>query len=197
MAQAELVSTDWKVEGDSLAMLDTLSGKEYLSFSQTIDYNLESIQSELSGQFSGWRVANYDEIKGLLSSYIKSYDFEESLAWGNSFRLYGEDQVAGLHLRSLMSPSSSFDGHYSTGLHYGKDGEATSSGVSNWSGADMGFDTTQKDAYTAVWLISDGGTTYSSIQDPSINTPQVASVPVGAAISSLLMFGLLRTRKSK
>lgn len=53
IANAELVQTDWKVEGDSLSMLDTLSGKEYLSFSQTRDYNLESITSELNGKFNG------------------------------------------------------------------------------------------------------------------------------------------------
>ena len=198
IANAELVQTHWKVEGDNLSMLDTLSGKEYLSFSQTRDYNLESITSELNGKFSGWRIASYDEIKGLLSSYIKGYDFEQSLAWSNSLTLGGQDKENALLLRSLMRPSSTFDGHYSTGLHYDQEGLETSSGVNSWSGADMGFDIDQKYAYTAVWLVSDGGTTYSSIQDPSINIPKSATsvpLPLTAGILSLSLFGLIRKRK--
>lgn len=198
MANAELVKTHWLEDGDNLSMLDTLTGKEFLSFTQTRDYNIDSIQSELDGKFSGWRIANYDEIKTLLSNYITTFDFDRSISYSENYNFGSEAQENMLLLRNMIGISSTFDGHYASGIHYDQDGLATVSGVSNWYGGDLGFDIGQGEHYTSVWLISDGGTTYSSIQDPTINVPQNLSsvpVPLTAGILGLTLLGLRRKSK--
>lgn len=68
-ASATLMHTDWRTAGDHFVTIDTVSGLEWLSFSQTT-IGHEQIRSELDTTYAGFRFATADELLGLFSTYV-------------------------------------------------------------------------------------------------------------------------------
>lgn len=76
-----------------------------------------------------------------------------------------------------------------------------------WAGADTGWGLNSKTTYTSVWLVSDGGTTLSSILNPEINVgtdPRPSheqddisdvSVPIFGLFPAFALLALIRLRR--
>jgi hypothetical protein len=204
-AQAEFLSTDWKVAGDSKATLDTESGLEWLKFTQTkaSQYTIASMGNYTrDGQvFEGWRLPTSNEVTAYLDRLV---DFSRAQIWNESNNRLelivdrNDPLISGAadHLGVVTAYSSNrqsagvFSYVTAGGLQRVTSMELQDNRVFNEDYMLFGGTSTGNMAYkpanSGVFLVSDGGTTLTSINDPSINN--VANdVPVG----SMFAFGLL------
>lgn len=68
-ADATLVFEDWKADSDNLVTKDTISGLEWLNFSQaTIGH--QAIRNSLHDVYDGFRFATTEELLGLFLNYV-------------------------------------------------------------------------------------------------------------------------------
>jgi hypothetical protein len=204
-AQAEFLSTDWKVAGDSKATLDTESGLEWLKFTQTktSQYTIASMDGYTQdGQvFEGWRLPTSNEVTAYLDRLV---DFSRAQTWNESnTHLY----LTVNNHDPLISAAAGHLGVVKTStwdrLSQGVFSYVNESGTQRvtamelrdkhvFYGGSMVFggvgspSMTYKPANSGVFLVSDGGTTLTSINDPSINT-----VPSDVPVGSMFAFGLL------
>jgi hypothetical protein len=188
-ANAELISTDWKTTGDSLATLDSETGIEWLDLTQTWNLSILTVQGLLDTNYEGWRLPTRNEVavmmntngfspvNGLFGSFF-GYTYNAERSYGLVFN----DTKATLGGNTVLM-----------------------SGVRN--GSYVYTNINQSDALSyrhgtkGVFLVNDGGVTLSSINDPSLNANNpnapVADVPVTFALGGLAMmaFGLRRKQK--
>ena len=199
-SHAELVSTDWKTTGDELATLDTETGIEWLDLSETHELSIDNVVSMTSagGKFEGWRLPTQAEVTVLFHTL-----FPAGISTGKltSTEKYGADITSFYELFGYTSTDAS----RSYGL-YQRDNtsEVRMAGV---SGSDTVFanyshplySTSLSHQYYGVWLVSDGGDTISSIDDPSLNIMNPNSpynVPLaGSGALALLALGAGGRRK--
>lgn len=196
-AQAELIDSDWKQVSDGLTVLDTESGLEWLNLDQTNGLGFAQIDAKLDNELAGWRFATRDELTvlfdhGFTTALVgvdgKYYDgvnnpglsaeiaiFKALTGYTSADRSLGYYwegsalyQAGTIESWFLMSPEYSYD-------------------YSAYSGGDGGV---------GYWLVSDGGLTISSQNDPSINDVSGSSVPVPAS-AALLGLGLLGFARRK
>lgn len=188
-SHAALISTDWKTTNDKLATLDTETGIEWLDLTQTIGKSISTVQSQLDTLYVGWRLPTYDEMKtlaGVLFPVTKNnpdayygwtgiqrseYDTHRVLFGStgptNVYGLYQKNGFTNL-LGSHDSAVMFFNFQRQTGLTYSS-------------------------ATEAVYLVSDGGTTMSSINNPqlNINNPNAPVNQVAADVSAPLALGVM------
>lgn len=203
-ANAAFVATDWKSGGDTLATLDTNTGLEWLDLSQTMGKSLSDVTSLLSTTYKGWRLPTVAEITKLAQSIVPHFVGEE-LNWDG----YLQDSKSPItnEVQALFGGTL---GLYKTpqwgnvkvfGVNYGLlFNTLTSEFVPTFASKTYG-----------VYLVSDGGTTLSSINNPMLNinnpnapihhVPDVpADVPVHAGFGMLglllMAFGLRRHKSA-
>lgn len=199
-SHAALVATDWKTAGDGYATLDQVTGIEWLDLDFTFGMTFAEVQSELSlgGALYGWRFATGSEVFDFTmgeGGFIAS-DYQGDKPAGST---YLQNDNMAEYLSLLTNSGSAY------GLVARSDGQLLLSGVRedlakawnrlgpytlNYANAGVGF-----------YLVSDGGVTLSSTQDPTlnINNPDapVNQVPVMTFSGVLLLgLGLSRRRKS-
>tara|TARA_Y100001956_G_scaffold82449_1_gene103379 strand:+ start:2554 stop:3225 length:672 start_codon:yes stop_codon:yes gene_type:complete len=97
-AHAELIESDYESTGDNQAVFDTNTNLTWLDLDLTVGMSIE--QAEES--FEGWRVATYDEVFALFTSFFgydpvetessgyQSFDsgsqfYDEGMLWGELF----------------------------------------------------------------------------------------------------------------
>lgn len=217
-ANAAFVETDWKAQGDGLATLDTDTGIEWLDVSETYNLTLEQINSRLSADLSGWRYATFDEVVNMVSSFFGS----PSSSWVSQTMPSLDSTAEERNLwRSLFGTSTIGDGAWD-GISLG----AVRKDAANdalWSlfgayryGNDVtyvvpvtgnSYSYSAQNGFSGYFIVSDGGTTLSSINNPNlnINNPNApvnqapdatADVPVHAGFGLLglvlMAFGLRR-----
>lgn len=212
-SHAQFVRTDWKVEGDSAALLDTTTGVEWLHFRYTDGMSVNQVLGLTETTFQGWRLPTIEEVTTLLNNFfpvvfemgqpksVSPTGPEGKLfgAWFGETKDFGTDA-------------------FSRGMLIGANGTATYSGV--WFNKNPQYNSYSlsylSNSYSldyrhdnlAVFLVSDGGATLSSINDPMLNinnpaapinsepaesnTPEVSDVPVLSFGSMLLAFFGLR-----
>ncbi|APD91959.1 hypothetical protein BM525_18935 (plasmid) [Alteromonas mediterranea] len=201
-SHAELVSTDWKTEGDALATLDTETGIEWLDLSETDELSIDTVISMTSagGEFEGWRLPTQSEVTALLQTL-----FPAGISTGKqtSTAKYGESVSAFYELFGYTAT----DTPRAYGLYQRDDTGAVR--MAGASGSDTVFanyshsvySTTLSHTYYGVWLVSDGGDTLSSINDPSLNIMNANSpynVPLaGSGALALLALGAGVRKKSR
>tara|TARA_Y100000310_G_scaffold340989_2_gene438669 strand:- start:8641 stop:9327 length:687 start_codon:yes stop_codon:yes gene_type:complete len=207
-AHADFFHTDWKAKGDQLAVVDTDTGLEWLKIDATLGRSYNDIVASLNDEFSGWRLPTNDEVtdmfnnmlgspygsQGVVSSHINSGIAEEKRA---IFREYMSIENSSMYARvygwfengggsTVLGGGGLWDSKFFTHHTYSS------------SQADTGR------ANTGVYLVSDGGTTYSSINNPSLNNigwdgvsgaPASVSAPFAAVMGLLGLAGLMRRRK--
>jgi hypothetical protein len=197
VAHAELISTDWKVEGDGYSTLDTISGKEWLDLSLTSGMTYNQVASQLGegGEFEGWRLPTEDEVLTLLDNSILDknlidygdysrnastvYSGEFAAAFGNFIGINAEGD----------NNKVGFSGVYSNLLYtYESRGEYSKDTVVAYLSLVAG-----------VYLVSDGGMTLGSTTDPVISNYQGATnvnAPLAFGAIGLMLAGAgLRGRK--
>jgi hypothetical protein len=199
-ANAELVQTDWKVAGDSLATLDDESGLEWLDVSETLNRSYNSVAESLDGEYAGWRLPTQNEVVELFAHAFPGY--------GNNITGY---YSSGTRYNELHKFEALF-GYAATGnqrrIHslYEKNGQLVYAGTYSYNygnniklqGTDESVNRdwhlTGTSAAFNTFLVSDGGTTISSINDPSLNinnaNAPINNVPLPAT-AALLGLGLL------
>lgn len=226
-ANAELVHSDWKTLGDAKATADIDTGIEWLKLNNTKNMSINQVMAETGkgGLFHGWRLPTSEEVQTLVETVWSQYSFnDEATATKYSSGGY---RGATNTWRTWMGTTRYYltgDGSannrywYSYGLHVENDGSVAMSGsyrrqkyvwgnYNHWANLhdDLNVGTTAYDQdYThvnfGVFLVSDGGTTLSSINDPTININN-PSAPVNVSapflMSGLGMFGLSLVRRKK
>lgn len=193
-AQAEMISTDYLNLNDGLATLDTQSGLEWLDVSYTDALSINSVEARFSSDLSGWRLPTHAEITTLFANFFPEV---------SNTNLSSISTEQGAKFRNLFGYTHKTT--YSLGW-YERDGILRRGGV--YSNTLYGAEyTANYDAYRNIgssaygtFLVSGGGTTFSSINNSGINVigftgdinaapepePEV-SVPAPA---TLMMFGL-------
>lgn len=206
LSQAALIETDVNTKGDALATLDTNTGIEWLDLTETQLRNVSGTTEEaiatVLAENPGWRLPTQEEVTTLIMGYFPmAVSGEAVLLKENYFPAYKNiyDQF-----ESFFGRSSSYDGHYRMGLY--SDGENyQSAGLSTWSGGQVALDRIYKrngneKIYNALFLVSNGGLTLSSRENPDINIPEHSLRDVPAPLfgfTSLAMLGLLWRRNKK
>lgn len=202
-AQAEWVETDWKVSGDAAATLHVESGVEWLDLNFTDGMSIADVvaQTTRGGQFAGWRLPTYDEIKFFMSEGVFSGLFTRSGAFASdAYR----DEVATFY--ALFGETDPEPARRSYGMYVHDNGEVRIYGVRDDDTFKINEDHPvyanagpYTDAYsnTGVWLVSDGGTTLSSIENPelNINNPAAPVNQVPVILGGIALFGLVVGRR--
>jgi len=217
-AQAELVSTDWLVNNDSKATLDTKTGIEWLDLSETRGKSIAQVQALLDTTYSGWTLATERQVFDLFVNSFSFYDFDydtknivvsesngeisetlDFISKFSSYRTSNAEQASGYFLKDESEGSSA------------SSASATYFWKTNWQNRKVnvvfdinsaGYDVNNNYTTTGVYLVSTGGTTLSSINDPSINfdengIPAIASVPLSASVGFLGLALLAGARRKK
>ena len=203
VANAELVETDWLELGDALSVLDTKTGLEWLDFTQTGAMSINQVESLLTTQFKGWRLPTENEIIDLMRGNITNQQYNAGgyLSVGNEAEYQAERQTfydSFGHLNDIR---------YSLALYEQENGNVAYAGVNSTTFAYLGrssLNTGSSSANYGVFLVSDGGTTLTSINNPNINTPgfegnvhDLKSVPLTGSVTlmGLGLAGLTFRRK--
>ncbi len=218
VAHAELVSTDWLSEGDSKATLDTKTGLEWLDLSVTRGKSVDQVQALLNTDYSGWKIANEQQVFELLENSLSfiNFDIDErnSATSTSSYSISQTNKFISLFGEFRSSNALSANGYFianNTGESRVQAARATYFWASYGDPAkvNVSFDTTST-GYTSdskyhtigLFLVSTGGATLSSINNPSINldengVPAIASVPLSASIGFLGLALLAGSRRKK
>lgn len=195
-ANAELISTHYITNGDNRATLDTTTGKEWLDLSFTDSRSINWILNETKkgGSLEGWRLPLYDEVRGLMSYVKDESKFSEFIS------LFGDTR------------SFKFDNYtrtWSQGLVLNDDGNIFIEGAyhDDFGGGEnllslevSALSYSQSSSNSGVFLVSNGGLTWSSRNDAEIQEIQNSfSVPVpllgASSIAMLSLFGARRKSK--
>jgi MYXO-CTERM domain-containing protein len=202
-AQAAFVESDWKNAGDALATLDTITGIEWLDLTQTVNMSINDVEG-FTGEgniFGGWRLPTRVEVTQMMINAFPSQASRVS-AGGQFAVINATTDNESDRFRALfgnVSTSPTVD--YNRGLFKNDPNQSSlllRSGVFDQRKDDYIVLSSEKDVsgdynYSAitfgVYLVSDGGTTISSIDDPSMNANN-ANAPVDN-VSSPALLGLM------
>jgi MYXO-CTERM domain-containing protein len=202
-AQAAFVESDWKNPGDALATLDTETGIEWLDLTQTDYMSINQAEglTSVGGTFEGWRLPTRTEVTQLMVNAFPSQgsQMEGSGGSGMIFDAVADDEADVFRGFFGTTYQSSFDftrgllknelwGEYSV-LYSGVADNPDNDYVNISSNNDFRNDYNFKSQAYGVYLVSDGGTTISSIDDPSMNANN-ANAPVDN-VSSPALLGLM------
>jgi hypothetical protein len=201
-ASAELLHTDWQSAGDGQVTFDSDTGIEWLKLLHTSGWSINNVsaQTGVGGAFEGWRLPTQAEVRAHMT-VLTGREF-------GTTQLYSEDLGTRQHLQEFLGLSGTSD-RYAYGLHVMDDNRVLMSGlyVPAYSYSQY-YHSAYSHSYTssayAVFLVSDGGASYSSLQDPSmnVNNPRSASygmsdvsTPVALGGLALLALGGWRRRQ--
>lgn len=178
-----------------MAALDSSTGLEWVSLGETTGLAYNNIDNILQNSFAGWRLATESEVLELMQNTIGDVSYTNGSAY-----LSGDKTDQVVNFISMMGYS--YSNTMSIGLVYSDVNSHLSIAGVTKSGAMYAYDTSVNYnhrssgwAEAGIYLVSDGGTTLSSINDPSINivggtSAPESSVPLPAS-AGLLGLGLL------
>jgi hypothetical protein len=211
-ASAQLISTDWKSTGDKLATLDESTGIEWLDLTQTDGMSIDTAESLLSSRFEGWRLPTRSEVTQLMVNAFPSQAsyVQGAGAWNWSNRTTDNEADNFRLLFGTTQFTSSYDntrgmfkndpGVQSSVLYSGVNDRKNDDFITLYSNANVTNDTNYSNDSIGVYLVSDGGTTQSSLNDPSLNAnnanaPSSVPLPATAALLGLGLLGFGARRK--
>lgn len=197
-ASADLLKSDWKASGDSRVVLDESTGIEWLNLAETKTLAYDSFVNGQYDEFEGWRVATHSEVDQMLTNFFGSDP-------ATQFSINHTDRERWFDLFGITYAGTTGSDWYAGGWYEKDNGMVDVVGYHNngYFYSDTYANSTHNNfrgsGYQSlgIYLVSDGGLTYSSIQDPSINANNEnapESVPLGSSISLLIlsMIGLRR-----
>jgi len=217
-SQAAIIDIDWKVAGDNRAFLEVESGTEWLDVSETSGLSLVDAASLIvtGGIYEGFRIASETEVNYLFDTlFTPSNQYSEQVySAGDYFKTFSASDVAlvGNNVASMGVVVDHPAVFATGGTYYNDQNQASVMFKQQRSAAGEArvFNNTQFASIAAednqtlygVYLVSDGGATYSTINDPSLvanNTgvPNATEVsePGALALLGLGLAGLLVRRK--
>lgn len=195
-SQAELINTHWKENGDNKAVFDTKTGLEWLTLNQTDSKSISYVMNQLGdgGLYEGWSLATYHQVEQMLEyayENISQRDFVLSLFRTTRSYYYG---TAGNGYTRYWSGgyvlNDEDDGVYYAGAWVG--------GGSGWSPlVNAGVGVNHASSNVGVYLVSTGGTTWSSLNNESVSELQDVNTPLSMAIGGLGLLGFMGSRKKR
>jgi hypothetical protein len=209
-ANAEFLTIDALALNDNKALIDTTTGIEWMKLGQTRNMSLVEAQGLLSTTYLGWRLPTKTEVEAMMHDItgIVSPVSSDYISLRSS--QYKDEAVRYINLFQTTYISSNHK--YSHGVYLNDEGEAlqTTAYYDSRTGSDKIGEVTLGNTSNAnlaswnygIYLVSDGGASFSSINDPSINANNANSpansVPVPASISllGLALLGMQIRRKS-
>lgn len=200
-ASAEFIQTDWKTTNDKLATLQTSTGLEWLDLTYTNNWSINQAYTEMSTSLQGWRLATQHEVTSLWSEIL-------GVSLGTVRTSVGITNKPAL---GYLGTVFAFNYLYTSGKTIDDNGNVVDFGsmIQAGSGAyyhlwNGGFNKDSRSTVQGIYLVSDGGTTLSSINNPNlninnpnapINTADVFA-PAGMAATSLFML-LMGARRNR
>lgn len=203
---AAFISTDWKSAGDKYATLDTETGLEWLDLTRTTGKSMNEVAASLSTTYKGWRFPTFTEIIELMTAMFpmhSAYAVTTPLTGSGTASKNAAWTFSNLFLTGVTETPRWAEGFFMrdngvismTGVYYGTNSQY-------WTpNNNYVYSANSKGPLLGVYLVSDGGTTLSSIQDPSLNAsnpnaPINNIPPVGDGASdvsapALGVFGLI------
>lgn len=202
-AHAAFISTDWKTAGDAKATLDESTGLEWLDLTVTAGKSPAQVQALFSTTLSGWRFATENEYRAMVTNFFGYNAIGKTPTVLDRNRWYDAFGVIGNRVQYSESSGWIASGNLNGNVvQSGFRGNGGSLQLYTY-GSNSYF--TSPVSYLGVWLVSDGGTTLSSINNPMLNVnnpsapvnnqPEVVEPPVAQVSAPLqgasLMFGLM------
>jgi hypothetical protein len=196
-ANAGFVHTDWNVEGDAQATLHEETGIEWLKLNNTGGMSINQVSADNS--YEGWRFPTDAEMSEMILGLVGDIDYIVSTNGSSS----GESPEYYAAAQTWIDAFSVTKSNPTVTTSWGLHGTSFSGGRTFSNGDGLIYKSysnyTPDHSHIAwgVFLVSDGGTTLSSQQDPSINANNaINNVPV--ALASLLpLFGLAFARRRR
>lgn len=207
-AQAAFVYTDWKAVGDKGAVLDTDSGIEWLRLNHVNKKSMAQVLSQLDTIYAGWRLPTNAEVSTMMSRMYNGIQMNINSYEGRT----GGYRTGANNFINLLSNGYKTTAHH-VGIYYDEDNVLRLTGAyANEGGAytiTYGLEHTSALSGTSVlsyyrsgvFLVSDGGTTLSSINNPNlnlnnpnapVNNPDApGSEPTDVSVSPAVSFGML------
>lgn len=189
-SNAAFINTDWKVAGDAQAVLHEETGIEWLNVTHTMGMSIDEVTGEMNGQFSGWRLPSIAEINEMYSDFFNIHGQLSDTA----VNYVGVPEAVASQYISLFGETYSSGDHYSIVNHLGSVEGYTYQSYVRYGGSDILYGNREYGSNTAgsaynvgVFLVSDGGTTLSSQNDPSLNqnNPNYAEAGAGPGATSV------------
>lgn len=181
-AFADAVKTDWIELGDKLAFVDTDTGIEWLKLSETKGQSVTSV----SHSYPGWRLPTETEINAM---FYNIFDIVDPIGSDSVF-VTDEKKAYWLDLFGLTS------GGRSSGFYLKDNNYLFQAGASGANSIYTDYTNNTYEQYktngvsfVGVFLVSDGGETLTSKNNPSINSAN--DVPVGFGFLSAFLLPLL------
>ncbi|MCB5226492.1 DUF1566 domain-containing protein [Alishewanella sp. 16-MA] len=200
-ASAAFVATDWKSIGDGLATLDTQTGLEWLDLTETGGKSINEVKALLDTVYAGWRLPTHDEIKTLAVSLFPTIEPRKDVFSNATVSSTAEQRAT--HSMFGQNVTGHTYGYYEvSGSTYGFSSRQVN-GAAVWFSYHYATNLDKKRNYEGIYLVSDGGTTLSSINDPTINinNPNApinmadVSAPAGLAAAGVLILMMGARRK--
>jgi hypothetical protein len=214
---AGFVDTDVSVVGDKKATLHEETGLEWLKLDNTVGMSIDDVSSAIQagGILSGWRFALETEVSFMVDTLLGNVPFNgrQNVMLSNAFTNDSENFIFKMGLSNYLTFGGGVDRAYSKGAYLNDAGERIMSGTVRerryakmttmyfYDGLEnASYNTSYSDSTTGVFLVSDGGLTLSSRNDPSLNinnsnAPINVSVPLSMAGFGLLSLFCLRRKK--
>jgi len=213
-AHAEMQIKDWKTEGDGLIVFDTETGLEWLNLQSTIRNSINTITPLLETEFAGFSVANKSQIDEMLNGVMPSIFTTEDYYLG---RDGSTDRVASplvdtsesALFRTLFRAKKSYT--YGVFAHNEDPSGVYTAGIlgSNiWSSGQVAYydlrldrdDYAMEENKSGVYLVSQGGYSYSSLNDEEMQNIQAnamanVSSPLGLGVAGIALMGFAARRK--
>lgn len=186
-AHAEFVSTHWQAAGDAKATLDTNTGIEWLDLTFTDGKSRNQVVDLLSTTLAGWRFPTASEVHTMMASMFPVLAAYEDTSYAVRTNTHSASTYdTGLKFRNLFGLThnnyqSAVDWNRSSyGVFEEDDGSLAVSGhnrrvySTSYNYLYHNFNVANQDPavtniYYGHFLVSDGGLTLSSIQDPTLN----------------------------
>jgi hypothetical protein len=191
-AHATFVNTDWLNQGDQKVSLDTDTGIEWL---KTVPRNGESFAQTialLNTTYAGWRLPTEDEVHTMM---LNTFDTPAKYSNFNPTNTNGYNWLASV-LGYANNGNFTFSGAAEVGGYY-QDDAGFIRIAEHWNGGiyygTQAVSVNYAHGAMAPFLVSDGGLTFSSLEDPTINSNN-PNAPINQAVEDVnapFAFGLL------
>jgi hypothetical protein len=206
ISYAGLISSDVSNENDSLALLHEETGIEWMKMTETAGMSILDVEAMFESTLDGWRLATRSEVNTFVS-YITGFD-----TIGIDTTTFG-GYSGNTHplTTSLIKAMGFLDSTSSRGLYRDNGTVLMSGGYIKNSSNTLNYTYDDHGGYNdqfaaanhGVFIVSDGGRTLSSINNPERNinnsSAPINSVsvpePTTLAVFSLGLFGLMLRKK--
>ena len=198
-SHAGFIETSWKTIGDNKATLHEETGIEWLDLTQTDGESLAYVLDNLDGKYAGWRLPTKAEVETMFSAFFSDVDLSasriNSIYSGSFVSLFGKTAT------NVIAKEN-----YTNGIYFDNNGDAYGASAyartiinASYQNVISAEKLSGNDSY-GYFLVSDGGVTISSIENPSLNAKNANSpsnVPEPLGLAAFLIGGLAFARRKK